>query len=121
MDKKEFESKIVSVLESGIYDAETSNYKTQDLRIGGIAIEKAWQWIEQYGEQFEMAHKHAMNVLKDYILMTRDKWTEAKSDESKEHYSAKERFMITAERTIEENYKMYLEHPENRIKGLKDE
>ena len=64
------------------------------------------------GGQFEMAYKHAMKVLEDYILVTRDKWAEAKSDESKEHYSMKEQFMRTAKRTIEENYKMYLEHPE---------
>lgn len=58
------------------------------------------------------AYKHAMNVLEDYILVTRDKWTEARSDEAKEHYSTKERFMRTAKRVIEENYKMYLKHPE---------
>jgi len=66
---------------------------------------------KQNGEQFKAAYKHAMKVLEDYILVTRDKWTEAKSNESKEHYAMKELFMTTAKRTVEENYKMYLENP----------
>ena len=59
-------------------------------------------------EKYKEAHEHAMKVLKDYIVTTRDKWAEATTDEAKEHYSKKEHFMRTAKRTIEENYKMYL-------------
>ena len=42
MNKKEFEDKIIKLIEDNIYDAEPSR-----LVIGGTAVERVWQWIEQ--------------------------------------------------------------------------
>ena len=45
--KKEFEDKIIKLIEDNIYDAEPSRHKKSRLVIGGTAVERVWQWIEQ--------------------------------------------------------------------------
>ncbi len=47
MNKKEFEDKIIKLIEDNIYDAEPSRHKKSRLVIGGTAVERVWQWKEK--------------------------------------------------------------------------
>ena len=65
--------------------------------------------------RFQQAYNHAMNVLDNYIERMRKKQKKAKEQgraEVANHYYWKVFFMNTAKGTIEENIKVYLEHPE---------
>jgi len=66
--------------------------------------------------QFEKAYKHAMKVLQDHINKTKqdaERWLkENNNKESYEHKKMKAQFLHTAKRIIEENIKIYLQHPE---------
>ena len=54
MNKKEFEDKIIKLIEDNIYDAEPSRHKKSRLVIGGTAVERVWQWIEQQIKQAQI-------------------------------------------------------------------
>ena len=67
------------------------------------------------GGKFEDAYNHAIKVLQQYIdkIENDAEKSELISDDTVyKHRKWKAQFMTTAKRTIEENYKMYLAHPE---------
>jgi hypothetical protein len=61
-------------------------------------------------EKYENAYNHSMKVLKNYIDVTEKKAT--RTEKGYEYYIQKAEVLFVAYRTIEENYNMFINHPE---------